>query len=276
MKALRHVLSQDPPASPSSLETWWASHLALTWAHSWELALVGGWSSEVLGYAFASGYQAAAAALFAGRDHIWALCATETGGNHPRAIETRLENGRLNGEKSFVTLGEVATRLAVVCHEGEREGRKQLRVALVDAAQVEMEALPRLPIVPEIGHARCRFDDTSVDAVLDGDGYLSVLKPFRTIEDIHVHLAFCGLLLRHLEAPDDKARVAAQVSALADLSARDPLDPGVHIALGGVIASGIDELGEAIPCWSRDRALLKVASKARAKRLDSAWDQMSS
>lgn len=272
MSALGHVLATAPPEPPRTLEAWWRGHRALPWSTSWEVALAGGWAAGGMGYAFASGYQAAAAALFADRDEIWALCATEAGGNHPRAIETRLQAGRLFGEKTFVTLGEAATRLAVVCHEGEAEGRKRLRVALVAAERADIQPLPPLPLVPEIGHARCRFDGVEPDEVLEGDGYLRVLKPFRTIEDLHVHLAFCGLLLRHVEGRDDRARIAAQVVALAALTERDPLDPETHVALGGLLGSGLEHLGPAIPHWERDGALLKVASKARARRLERAWE----
>ncbi|HJN73720.1 MAG TPA: acyl-CoA dehydrogenase [Myxococcota bacterium] len=275
MRALEHVLSQDPPDSPSSVEQWWEGYRALPWSDSWELALVGGWSSACMGYAFASGYQGAARALFADPTELWALCATETAGNHPRAIETRLDAGRLYGEKSFVTLGMAATRLAVVCHEGTVAGRKRIRVALVEAGAVEMQAIPPLSVIPEIGHARCVLDGVEAAEVLDGDGYLRVLKPFRTIEDLHVQIAFCGLVLRHLEERSDRAEVVARVTALAALTREDPLDPSVHIALGGLLEWDIERLGTAIPNWERDRALLGVAAGAQARRLERAWDQMS-
>lgn len=272
MKALAHILRSDAPAPPESLEAWWAREQASPWTSSADRALVGGWEGGRMGWAFASGYQAAAAALFADRSQVWAMCATEDGGNHPRAIRTSLRGSRLYGAKAFVTLAEFATRLAVIFRDGEVDGRPSLRLAIVRAEDAEMQALPRLPMVPEIGHARCVLDGVEPLEVLDGDAYLGVLKPFRTIEDIHVLLAFCGLVLRYGAGRNRAASAAVALSALAE---RDPLDPAVHVALGGVFED-LDGLGPGIPEWARDGALLKIAGKARARRLERAWAQMSS
>ena len=116
--ALRHVLSAPPnPAPISGPEAWWAQHqrFAKGFHKSAEVALVGGFLADRLGWAFASGYQAAGVAAFGphlpGEDRPTALCATEAGGAHPRAIQTMLKDGRVSGTKGFVTLGPFAERL---------------------------------------------------------------------------------------------------------------------------------------------------------------------
>ena len=73
---------------------------------------------------------------------------------------------------------------------------------------------------------------------LPGDGYLDYVKPFRTIEDIHVVGATLGYLVGLARRTRASATLIAELSA--DLVALDglrdgpPLDPRVHIALHGV------------------------------------------
>ena len=231
---------------------------------SGERALAGGRASDRLGFAFASGYQAAAERLF-GRGLRTALCATEAGGNHPRRIDTRLVGDEVTGEKTFVTLGTHADRLAVVARAGERDGRPALKVVLVDAAApgVRVHPLPALPFVPEIPHARLTLDGARGE-VLDGDGYVQVLKPFRTVEDIHVHLGLLGLLQRY--APS--GGVDAVADALVDLAEQPPLDPAVHLALAEALdqTRALVATPPPVPFWERDRPLLDIASKAREAR----------
>jgi alkylation response protein AidB-like acyl-CoA dehydrogenase len=112
VRALEHVLTASHEVLVvESLETWWRRHAALaaTFEPPVELALVGGFAADRLGYAFASGYAAASRALFPGSARPAALAATEVGGVHPRAIATRLserdDGWQLDGEKTFVTLG---------------------------------------------------------------------------------------------------------------------------------------------------------------------------
>src|SRR4051794_21930260 len=81
-----------------------------------ERAVVGGARADRVGYAFALGYTAAVEAL-AG-DVSAALCATEDGGNHPQAIETRLVDGRVTGKKAWATLADRADHLLIVARDG--------------------------------------------------------------------------------------------------------------------------------------------------------------
>ncbi|MCP4810087.1 MAG: acyl-CoA dehydrogenase family protein [Proteobacteria bacterium] len=235
---------------------------------SGERARAGGRASDRLGFAFASGYQAAAERMF-GAGRKTALCATEAGGNHPRRIQTTLLDGRVTGEKTFVTLGTHADRLAVVARVGERDGRPDLRVVLVeaDAPGVTLHALPALPFVPEIPHARVVLDG-ALGEVLPGDGYLGVLKPFRTVEDIHVHLGLLGLLERYAPSP----AVTTLADQLVLLAERPPLDPQVHRQLGESIdrARALLDPPPPVPHFERDRPLLQIAENARRKRREKA------
>src|SRR4051794_33017827 len=72
-----------------------------------ERAVIGGARADRLGYAFAIGYSAALEALVGEGDA--ALCVTEDGGNHPKAIQTRLVDGRVTGSKRWATLADHAT-----------------------------------------------------------------------------------------------------------------------------------------------------------------------
>jgi len=225
-----------------------------------------------------------------------ALCATEEGGAHPKAIQSQLDHGKITGRKTFVTFGAEAELLLVVAREapGPREalpsgGRSEaespkectLKVALVEAAApgVTFEPLPPLPFAPEIGHAQVVLTGAPAE-VLPGDGYDLYLKPFRTVEDIHVF----GAALAYLAAAGRRARwsgdaiaeIGAVVAALATLAACDPRERETHLVLGGALALGRALIARAdlagLPDderarWERDRPLLGLAEKVRAQRL---------
>lgn len=125
--------------------------------------------------------------------------------------------------------------------------------------------------------------------VLPGDGYADYLKPFRTIEDIHVHAALVGYLIGVARqrgfAHGLVERLAMVAAALAALGAADPKSPATHVALAGAIATTgaivaeIEAAWTAAPDdewtrWQRDRGLLQVAGKARSARLASAWQAL--
>lgn len=250
-----------------------------------ERAVIGGARADRVGYAFAIGYATALEAL-AGEGNA-ALCVTEDGGNHPRAIQTRLVDGRVTGRKKWATLSDQATHLLVVATEGVDEaGRPRLRVVRVarDAPGVTLE-LSTAAFVPEIAHARVILEAVAGE-LLPGDGYADYVKPFRTVEDIHVHAALIGYLIgaarRHGFAHAIVERLAMVACALASLAAADAKSPATHIALGGAIAATgaivleIEAAWAVAPDeewsrWQRDRAILQVAGKARGERLVRAW-----
>ena len=299
--ALRALLSDAIDTTAiTTVEAWWERHrvLAARWPDSADLALVGGLHADRLGWAFSSGYQAAGSRLFSsGAPGPVALCATEAGGVHPRAIDTTLtrttDGARLDGHKTFVTLGGFARALFVVAREGATpEGRPRLRVVRIDADApgVEVRPLPLMPFVPEVPHAEILLTKVAVAeaTILPGDGYTDYLKPFRTVEDLHVHAALVGFLLRagrlH-EWPDATLEaLAGQASACRDLAAADPRSLALHVALAGTLAA-VAAIAEdeslwarvhpaVVEAWQRDRPLLRVASAARDARLRAAWSAL--
>ncbi|MBD8505050.1 acyl-CoA dehydrogenase family protein [Hoyosella sp. G463] len=299
---LQHLLTA--PATAPTRETtaeFWDRHcqIARRFPHPVDAAAAAGFGASCVGLAFGSGYQAALRVLDPGLgDGIAALCVTEAGGGHPRAVTTSIRptgNGWvLNGTKTFVTFGPEASELLVAASAGASpEGRNSLRVVRVRADQpgVRVTARPPLPMVPELPHGEVQLEEVQLNEahgadVLDGDGYTRYVKPFRTIEDIHATAAVLGWLLRiarESEWPRDiQEQLVATIVALRAISGGDPASPAVHIALAGALASAAHAIEKLEPLWAdadpgvaamwqRDKALLGIAGRARAARLDTAW-----
>lgn len=307
-QALGHVLRADPvaPVTPD-VAAWWPQWqaLAATGAAPPALAIAGGFAADRVGWAFASGYQAALRALLPGLgpDVLAAFCVTEEGGNRPRDIRTTLtreDSGhwRIDGAKRWTTLGPAGSLLLVVgAVAGDRPEhraageRPTLRVARVPAPSpgLAIEPMPPTGFVPEVPHARLRLQGVRVaaDALLPGDGYDDYVKPFRSIEDLHVTLAGLACLLREARARAWPAAYAEQLVAalmlLAALAARDPRSPLLHLGLAGALTlaqrlyAEAGALFEATPDdpaaqrWRRDQALFGVAGATRAQRAARAW-----
>lgn len=261
-------------------------------------------ASEVdrLGLAFAAGYSAALETLVPGVALPCALCVTEVDGAHPRAIQTALtaaEGGSgytLNGSKSFVTFGDRARTLVIAARVGQQpDGRPELAVVRIpsDREGVLVQELPPIPFVPEVPHARVEFQNVVVDASerLSGDGYLRYVKPFRTVEDIHVYgsaLAYLLGLAKRTKAPSDLlTELRAAIATLDGLREGPPLDPNIHVALHAVIqdaarllsTDSFSSVWDAAPeeerlRWERDRKLLQVANSAREARFQKAATQL--
>ncbi|MEO7732355.1 MAG: acyl-CoA dehydrogenase family protein [Kofleriaceae bacterium] len=294
-------LALDPACTPPAVDqlaAWWAATAAArdAWSTPFDRAFAGGVYADRLGFAFAAGYAAALHALVPALapGSIAALCATEDGGNHPRAIRTRLVarapgHATLTGRKKWASLATAASSLLVVASTGEHDGKNQLRVVRVrsDAAGVRLHP-SSAPFVPEIPHAEVELDGVIVDDadVLPGDGYDDYLKPFRTIEDLHVHGAIAGYLIgvaRRKQFPRElQERLLVLALATGALAAADPKAATTHAALAGVLDLAHRLVGElellwaAAPDdewtrWQRDRPLLRVAGTARAARRDRAW-----
>ena len=300
--ALRCLL--DPAVVPPAVDTlraWWDATASRRTALSDTIdrALVGGACADRLGFAFASGYAEALRALVPGSDdRMHALCATEEGGNRPRAIQTTLTPSgpgtyTVTGRKTWVTAAtEAATLLVVVSTGVDTAGRNQLRVIRIpaDAAGIHMRPATA-PFVPEIPHAVLELDRVAVAHadLLPGDGYDRYLKPFRTIEDLHVHAALAGYLIgvarRRGFDHDLIEALAALAVATRALAAADVAAPTTHVALAGLLAlvariiPDVERPWSASPDeewqrWQRDRALLQVAGTARAARRERAWSEL--
>ncbi|APR87659.1 Acyl-CoA dehydrogenase [Minicystis rosea] len=304
MHSLHAILTTPLDAAPiASREVWWDRHVkgARTAPRPFDEAVLGGFAADRVGYAFASGYQAALRSLVPDlpRDLPASICVTERGGGHPRAIETRLEpladdRFRITGHKRWATLGDAAGILLVVASTGPDEhGKNRLRVARVDAALpgVKRRATPEPPFAPEIAHDEIDLEGVIVgpDDLLPGDGFDRYVRPFRTVEDLHVQAAVYAYLIREIRAeklPSSLAeRFAALLASLEALTAAPPSAPAVHVALAGALALAqgpLDELdrawakvgSSAYARWQRDRPLLAVATKVREQRLAKAWDAL--
>jgi acyl-CoA dehydrogenase len=276
---------------------------ALVTSREWPVAFAhavrGGARADRVAFAFAAGYQAALRALVPGLPEggVVSLAATETGGAHPRAIATALrpdDDGggfRLGGVKTFATQADQAQVFLVLATEGTSAGgRAQLRVARVarDAPGVAIEGLPPTPFCPEIGHGVLRLTNVPLadTDVLDGDGWTEVVKPFRTVEDIHVHGAVLAYVLgaaSRFGAPREACeQLAAAIVTFGALAARDPSAAATHLVLAGAIATSRRTLEthasfwDAAPedvrtRWLRDQPLLQIAEKARTARTSAAW-----
>lgn len=303
MDAITHAMrGVDAPAF-DSVEAFWAAHVERTrgFARAIDRAILGGALADRLGYAFAAGYAAALQALFPDVDPtmVASLAATEEGGAHPKSIRSalrRLPDGgwRLSGKKVWTTLA--GAELFVLATTGEDEqGKAKLAVVRVkrDAPGVRVTPVEGIAFVPEISHAELVFEDVPVasEDILPGDGWDDWVKPFRTVEDLHVHAALLGHLLslggRASWPKPIRERIAAVLTSLRALAAEDARSEAVHLALAGAIALSRTLVDEVTPLfaslpeevrerWERDGPLLGVAGKARAARTEKAWARISS
>ena len=258
-------------------------------------AIVGGLVADRLGFAFAAGFHAALCRLVPslGFEHRAALAVSETGGTHPRAIQTTLRARPggfcMDGTKSWSTLAAEAETLLVAACRGERpDGRPDIVIVRVDRHRrgVVVEPMAASAFVPEIHHARLKLLQVELthDELLPGDGYADYVKPFRTIEDIHVFGALLGYLVglarRRRLPPEWTERLVSLALTAASIGRLEPAHPATHLALAGVLAAveaAVAELdallmGDDVEAtrWRRDKALLKVAGTARDKRLKAA------
>lgn len=303
---LEQLLRGPVHAAPcESVAQWWPRHREICLSNSDPLsrAIAGGFAADRVGWAFASGYQAALQALFPGapEDRICAFCVTEAGGNSPKAVKSTLRKDGsawvLNGAKRWTTLGPEGALLFVAARDeaasGERISLKIIR-ANANTSGVRIEAMPPTKFVPEVPHAQLKFENVRIaeTEIMPGDGYTNYVKPFRTVEDIYVNAAILAYLAREarrLAWPENWIECCASVlCSLQELSGRSPNSPETHIALAGALSIGSRLIGEAEPFWNtaasdpaserwkRDRELLKVAGGIRAQRTKRAWERVKS
>ena len=301
--AVMEALLQAPAEPPDRIDdfTAWKAvwrKIVPRWEQPIDRALAGSWAADRPAWAFAAGYQAAIQALLPDHpcDQLAALCISEDHGAHPAGIRTRLSAAegsagwRLDGTKTFVTGAEGADLLMVAASAGAMpDGRNRLRMAMVpaDLDGVHITSLPNLGFVPEMPHGRVDFEAVGLtdEALLPGDGYIRAIKPFRTLEDVHVTGAFLAWFAgvgRRSGWPDAllETLLAMMVTART-LALAPPLAPHVHLALGGLLSQVARVLDEAVPLWEqvdprtrlwwqRDHKILEVAASVRTRRLAAA------
>lgn len=269
-----------------------------TEASPFDAAVVAALRTDRIAWAFAAGYRTALARLVPSipLKSLVTFAVTESGGNGPRAIEARLAGDRLRGRKSFATFGDQAAELVVVgALEGSAERnavgptRPTLRALRVprDRPGVAIAATHAAPFVPEILHAEILFDAQITPAdLLPGDGWTDFVKPFRTLEDLHVQGAVLGHVLgvgrRHRWPEGALEELLASIVTLRAIAELPPSAPATHVTLAGALArieSLLAELDrhwvtadpDVARRWRRDRPLSTVAARARSARRDAAW-----
>src|SRR5437773_5664663 len=250
---------------------WWTVWRSLASAATGPAAqaIAGGFAADRVGWAFASGYQAAMRALVPGLPHdtLVAFCVTEAEGNRPRDIRTTITpqaDGmlRIDGAKRWTTLGPAGTLLLVVGAlpappDAEKPALRVARVPVPTPGLI-VEPMPATRFVPEVPHAQLRMQNlrVSADALLPGDGYDAYVKPFRTIEDLHVTLAVLAYLLRESRMRRWPAafteEVVAALALLSHLAGEDARAPATHVALAGALRVAHRLYAGAQPLWSAD------------------------
>lgn len=253
------------------------------------------------GYAFLCGYQSALRVLvpsLEAGDQV-ALCVTEKEGNHPRAIHTQLiaqDNGGylLRGHKSFVTNLEYAKQLLIAADASEPGAeRKQIKLVALPRELDGLSFLPKKPLglVPEVTHGELQMVDVHVspEMVLAGDGYQAYVKPFRTLEDLHVAAALtahCLGLCRSFQLSRETIeQLLAALATFRGLALHEYQNAALHLALNGALEmtrsvfeafqNEQSKLPDSVrEAWQRDSQLLNLASAARQKRRENAWIEL--
>jgi acyl-CoA dehydrogenase len=304
MTDLLAFLLRERPATVvvGDVAEWWARAAAVRarFPAPVEQAVAGGFLADRLGFAFASGYEAAVHALVPSipPGHVAAFSVTEEAGNHPRSIATRLEPAGdgfvLHGKKRWSTMAPFADVIVVIAKAGDdASGRPVLRAVAVERGAPGLVVTPMsgAPFVPEIPHAELVLDGIRVapSAVLPGDGYADYTKAFRTVEDLHVNAAVLGYLLsvatRSAFPGAVRERLVSLVVAARAIASLGVARPETHVALAGLLAEMAALVTEAEPHWSlvpdaererwyRDRVLTQVASKARDQRRARAFEAL--
>jgi hypothetical protein len=287
------LLTEQERLPVVSLEEWYATLLArLANPTPMELAMYGGRFSATPGLAFLAGYQGALRALWpAAPKSLGALCVSEKRSTRPADMQTRINGLSLNGRKDFVTAADAADWLLVSAREdGEGDAvRLVLGVVRNGAAGVKVEPLPALPLMPDIGHARLHLQDAQCER-LPGDGWSDYVKPFRTLEDVHVLAALSAWLFgvgQECTWPQTlQLRLLGLLAGCTEVARLAPGAAHSHLLLGGLFAQ-FDSLREALDAafegasdthwlnlWKRDKGVLSVAMSARSKRLERALESL--
>jgi hypothetical protein len=253
-----------------------------------ELAVLGGRAMSSPGLAFLVGYQAALRVLWPSAPAcLGALCATERRSVRAADMGTRLDGLRLTGSKDFVTAGLEAQWLLVAARSEAVGEAPRLSLAVVYPGEpgVKLEALPTLPLMPEVGHGRLVLERAACE-LLAGDGWDAYVKPFRSLEDLYVLTALTAWLYgvgQECAWPQAlRLRLLGVLAGCAEGSRQCADSVGCHLLLGGLFAQfqalrgEVDEALAAGPehwaqIWQRDQGVMALAAVAREKRLGKAW-----
>ena len=275
-------LQRLPQSAP--LESWFTALQSHGASDTFELAVLGGRLAATPGLAFLAGYQAALRRLWPGAPAgLGALCATERRLLRPADMQTRLDGALLTGNKDFVIAGSAAAWLLVPARDEVMGERPRLSICVVRTTDpgVIVEVGPPLALVPDIPHGRLRLASAACDR-LAGDGWGDYVKPFRTLEDVHVLAALVSWLYGVGLQCGWPQRLQLQLLGIlpgaAEISRRPPADAATHLLLAS-LNQQFAALGETLDAalaagpqlwsdlWWRDRGVLQLARRAQAKRL---------
>ena len=284
----QQLLSSTERLPEAPLADWFADLLSGLGAVSpFALAVLGGRKAATPGLAFLAGYQGALRALWPSAPaSLGALCVTENKSTRPADMQTRLDDLHLSGRKDFVTAGEDADWLLVSAREEESGAAPKIALALLysGAPGAQVEALPALPMMPDIGHARLHLQNSPCTR-LPGDGWADYVKPFRSMEDIHVMAALTawqyGVGVESGWPQPLLLKLLGLLTGCAEVARQNPSAASTHLLLAGLFAQQLAlkaELDSAFAggsahwakLWQRDQAILQLATAARAKRLENA------
>ena len=163
--------------------------------------------------------------------------------------------------------------------------RLNLAVVYPGEPGVTLEALPILPLMPEVGHGRLLLEQAACE-LLAGDGWDAYVKPFRSLEDLYVLAALTAWLYgvgQECAWPQAlRLRLLSVLAGCAEGSRQCADSVGCHLLLAGLfgqfqaLRADIDEALLAGPAqwaqlWQRDQGVLALAAAARDKRLAKAW-----
>lgn len=189
--------------SYSSAKDWAVAYYQLTQDKSpIDKAIIGGFNCQQFSFAFMAGYQAALEKMFPAiaPNQLKALCVSEEKGGHPKVIQTTLIDHQINGLKTYVTAGSDAAHLLVLCKTDQQvEGRPLLKMVHLPYESDSIEITDfEVPFMLEVKHGKLTLKDIHIteSQILEGDGYSQYTKPFRTLEDICVGVAYQAMLLR--------------------------------------------------------------------------------
>lgn len=209
-----------------------------------------------------------------------AFAVSEPGaGAHPKKLSTTAtkdgDQWRLNGAKSYVTNGPIATHLAIVAiTNAGAPGRKAFGAFLVpkDVRGLNVRPSEHVDFLKPNGHASLDLEDVIVPASLrlgaEGDIYPLMVKPLRDHEDrvgAWSRLGAFEYLISKLAALPDGAMhaggVAARLLAVATILEHDKTDKGL-LAVRAIFEDIRAQFALA------DIAALDPAAQALARDLD--------
>jgi hypothetical protein len=179
----------------------------------------------------------------------------------------------------------------VAASEGvTHDDKNKIRMMKVDSNAPGVSITPmKINLVPEISHCELAFTNVTVSKsdLLSGDGYEDYIKPFRTVEDLHISAAMLGYLFRnacrYVWDREIRQRILGCIFTIRNLTLSPPGAPSVHIVTGDALRQ-VKELikvteplwekvsEEKKEAWNRDKVLMNIAHKARNRRLQTAWE----